>query len=204
MPLKPWSTKKRLIVTSCISLLIMGIALVIGTSIYGLGRIVGLFSSQNLYSTVSKEMLKDPVTIAKFYNSLYQNICHNPELGYQFSLYPRFRISPSTTPENICSELTLTSPQGQTSYLKIIGYPKPASTSLNTLVSKLTQVKTSNFNHPLYPATLIEGYQNDMPITSIFIAPNEFSSWNILFYPSNPVDFPLLEKLAKSFKLTDN
>ena len=199
---KAWSTKKRLAMTAGFAGVIMVGALVIGSVWYRLGRLMGVFRPLNILGMVTEEVKANPQLVEIFYQTLNEQRCINRTLGFSLVVEAPMVITPTTEP-NQCMEITMTGRHGQPAYIKIQAQAKTMAETITTYLQGMKNVASDTFNHPLYPATVIKGMREQIPVTLMVLNTGEKLTWSVVYYPADAEGEVVVAKLASSFKLIE-
>lgn len=196
----PWSRKKRLLVRAALSGFIGLSALVLGSGLYGIGRVMGFLKPFNLVKAVTDEVMKNPTLVSQFYTSLSTTTCTNDDLHFQISYGTGVQATP-TEDQYRCTELTLKRPDGGMTYLKIQGYTRSMAETVKEKVDNLQDLETDIFAHPLYEATQIRGTAGSIPVMTVVVPAGEAKSYSLTYYPREPEFEPLIAEVIRSFKI---
>jgi hypothetical protein len=200
---KPWSRQKRIMIASLIAVIILVSSFLIGSIFYGAGRVTGVFQAQNLSTLVTQEIINNPQLVHRFYASLDEQTCLNTNLGFELTIKRPLKLL-EVSGQARCTELSLTNPQGGLSNIKIESHSNPADLTLNRILQRLHTVSTDSFPHPQYLATVVHGYQGEVPLLAVIFKTSASSSWSLTYAPANPVDEQVVLELAKSFTISNS
>ncbi len=196
----PWTKKKRFHTSVKMASLIGGSAFALGSVVFAALVFMGIVKPFSLKGAVEAEVAKNPSLVNAFYSQLSDSICFNTTLNFKVIFNHPLKASIGNE-NNQCTEFVVTNSGGHISYIKIEHKTLEKEKIINSLIENLQNVESNAFNHPLYEASIISGYSNNLYLNAIVIAPSANQSVTLLFYPADPNGSNAFKKLAASYQL---
>lgn len=199
---KPWPLKKRFAITGGISAFIFVSAILLGSMVYWTGRIIGIFSPLSLFSEVVARALNDPALLRAYEQALKQRECVNEHFGYRYSYTEKLTVTPAVG-DSQCSELTFTTNDNGTGYIKIMHGVLSATEEVDYVVQQYQHVETASVSHPRYEGTAIQGQDRGIPLYEVILSEPNGGNWRIMIFPFEQTMEAAVETFVNSFRILE-
>lgn len=199
---KPWPKKKRFLTTVGVTVMILLIAVVIGSGLYGLGRLAGIFQSkeEEIEEEVKETILADEAFVAEFMAALETSECVNTDMG--FGLTVDDALEPTlTTAEWQCTDYRVVIDDEEYGLVKVSKQDISKDQALDEYLSQMSEAYVDSFPHQKYESALLFGDKEATPFLAVFYGTGENSSWRLVYYPVSPIYEQAFFNVAKSFRL---
>jgi hypothetical protein len=201
---KPWPLKKRLKVGAFYGGIILAAALLLGTLIYQVGRLAGMFAPTDLVAAVSLEVQKNPYLISLWQQEAQKITCTNAVKHFALTIAPPQRFTPATKPGEECGEVTWESQGGRAAYIKVVTQDGLSNeTIVSRYVDDMSNVVTDIYSHPIVTGTHMYGVMGTMMVRVIVLPFEPQRVLSVVVYPAE-ADLPLVQKeVIDSLRLLD-
>lgn len=195
-----WTTRKRTLVTTGVSLGILCTALLIGSSLYTLGRLVGLFPSQSLKTLTRQSLVQDSAFRQALEKVAKTKRCENSAYQIVFEYYDPL-VPLETSGSNACLKFELSSNPNTSQpvlSLKLLGVSKQVA--LDEVFQASSGISTHAIPHNLYEVTKVKGIKAGVEFESYVIPNGSDSTWIISLHPMTHRASEAVSDLVRSFR----
>lgn len=196
---KKWSRKQQVVMTALISGFILFAALLIGGSVYAVGRWVGVFGSQSLHTLIYESIKNDPAFWAAAKEAMNKDSCNNTFLRFHYTFTPPLKPI-KLNQKDICTQVAVPALAGEQSGVSIKILNMPKADALALLIADLMEIETDSFNHT-YDATIVRAYKNGNRFVAVTLNPTPEKTYLIEYYPAYEPHQALVHDLVTSFRI---
>jgi hypothetical protein len=117
-PMPPWPMKKRVRVALGGTVVIMGLAITLGSGVYYLFRVTGMINPVSFREEVVRRVFDDPKLVTAIHKQATTQSCTNLVLGFETLFLPPFAAS-TLEGNNACLQFFAKNSTGKQSYVAI-------------------------------------------------------------------------------------
>jgi len=177
--------------------LILMISFIIGASIYSFGIWTGLIKSQTLTSILFEALTEKPELAVQIADELNKKTCVNTDINFRIDYQPQWRETVENPEEPACTRFVWV--DDKTIQVKINRSHGSKDEVLGQTLQKLSEIQTNSFDHPNYPAVLIQGILDKRTYLGVLITTKNDENFLLSLSNAEALDFQPFRQLVKGF-----
>lgn len=162
-----WSSKKRMVVSSVGSLVILLLALLIGVSIYTIGLKGGLFTSQSLKRLTLASLSNDKAFVEAVNSAQTSTACTNKVTGMTLK-HPNDLVDVATKSAQTCMTFATKTSDKPVITIQLLAIDRIAL--IEKLALDSAQAVVDSFAHESYQASSVRGNRQGLPYAGYVLA----------------------------------